>query len=137
MEATNPTENDVMFDPRKSDDVRFPAPHMICRAPRAQGQPAIITKACGGHVHDLRPELTDFVDLSGLGRFQKRILRAFLANPDRLFRTVDLAEWCYPRLERSSASTAGRSAAAKPVAVRVRRDRPGGVAFRVKPEAPP
>ena len=32
---------------------------------------------------------------------QKRIRRAFLAFPDREFKTVELVEWCYPRLKGS------------------------------------
>jgi hypothetical protein len=40
-----------------------------------------------------------------------RVRRAFLAHPDRLFRTVELAALAYPRLTgKVHASTVGRSA---------------------------
>jgi len=41
--------------------------------------------------------IADFVIMVGLGPVQKRIRRAFWAHPDRVFRTVDLVGWCYPR----------------------------------------
>ena len=34
----------------------------------------------------------------GLGSIQRQIWRAFVAHPDRMFRTVDMARWAYPRL---------------------------------------
>jgi hypothetical protein len=73
--------------------------------------------------------------LRALGPIQKRIRRALIAHPDRQFRTSELVNWCYPRLigaiERKHRSAICR--AAKRVAVRVRRDRPGGVVFKAKP----
>jgi hypothetical protein len=69
--------------------------------------------------------------LSGLGRIQKRIRRAFLAHPDRLYRTVELVRWAYPRLtgEIEDWHRGNICRAAETVAVRVRRDRPGGVVW--------
>ena len=32
-----------------------------------------------------------------LGKIQKRIKRAFIANPDRELTTAELVEWAYPR----------------------------------------
>lgn len=69
-----------------------------------------------------------------LGPIQRRIWRAFIAKPDAELRTVDLVPWCYPRLvgkpQRKHRWAICR--AAQSVAVRVRRDRPGGVVFRAK-----
>jgi hypothetical protein len=39
--------------------------------------------------------IREFVVLSG--RLQWQIRRAFLAHPERQFRTAELIEWCYPR----------------------------------------
>lgn len=72
------------------------------------------------------------VSLRGAGRIQRRIWRAFMVNPDREMTTADLARWAYPRLA-SKPLKRHRTAivrAASRVAVRVRRDRPGGVVFR-------
>ena len=33
-----------------------------------------------------------------MGRIQRQIWRAFVANPDRLFNAAELAAWAYPRL---------------------------------------
>lgn len=72
------------------------------------------------------------VDLHGRGRLQRRIWRAFTANPGVEMTTVDLARWCYPRLDgeplRKHRWAIVR--AASRVATRIRRDRPGGVVFR-------
>ena len=72
------------------------------------------------------------VDLHGRGRLQRRIWRAFMANPDVEMTTADLARWCYPRLEgeplRKHRWAIVR--AASRVATRVRRDHPGGVVFQ-------
>ena len=66
----------------------------------------------------------------------RRIRRAFLVHPDRLFRTTELAAWVYPRLagkpQRKHRWAICR--AARRVATRVRRDRPGGVVFRPTPD---
>jgi hypothetical protein len=76
-----------------------------------------------------RPAAVSFL---GLGRVQRACLRAFVANPGAELTTADLARWAYPRL-------AGRPLhkhrvaivrAAVRIAVRVRRDWPGGVVFR-------
>jgi hypothetical protein len=40
--------------------------------------------------------IREFVVLSG--RLQWQIRRAFLAHPERQFRTAELARWAYPRL---------------------------------------
>ena len=71
----------------------------------------------------------------GYGRVQRRIRQALIGYPDREFTTSELAAWAYPLLrgplERKHRWAIVR--AAKRVAIRVRRDRPGGVVFRVKP----
>jgi hypothetical protein len=72
------------------------------------------------------------VDLRAAGRVQRRIWRAFVANPDLELTTAQLASWAYPRLA-GAPSRKHRWAivrAAQRVAERVRRDRPGGVVFR-------
>jgi len=38
-----------------------------------------------------------------MGPIQRRIRRAFIAHPDREFRTVELVSWCYPRLTSAAA----------------------------------
>jgi len=61
-----------------------------------------------------------------LGAVQRRIRRAFLANPESRLRTIDLAAWCYPkarRVERKHRWAIVR--AAKRVAVRLGRDKHG------------
>ena len=72
--------------------------------------------------------------MSGLGRIQRGIREAFLAYPNREFRTIELVSWCYPRLigkpQLKHRCTIVR--AAKMVARRVRRDRPGGVVFAAR-----
>ena len=70
---------------------------------------------------------------SRLGRIQRAIGRAFAAAPRAELRTIDLAVWAYPRvrdLQQHHRKSIVR--AAKKVAVRVRRDRPGGVVFVAK-----
>lgn len=69
--------------------------------------------------------------MPGLGPIQKRVRRAFFAYPDRLYRTADLAAWCYPRLK-GEPQRKHRWAivrAARAVAERVGRDG-RGVIFR-------
>ena len=70
------------------------------------------------------------------GRIQRRIWRAFIANPGAELRTTELAAWAYPRLREKPQRKhlwAIRRAARK-VAVRVRRDRLG-VVFRAQETA--
>lgn len=52
--------------------------------------------------------------------------------PNVEFTTAQLAAWCYPRLEGRPLHKHRKAIvrAAKRVALRVRRDRPGGVVFR-------
>lgn len=72
------------------------------------------------------------VDLHGAGRVQRRIWRAFMAQPHGELTTAELARWVYPRIE-GEPQRKHRWAivrAAQQVAMRVRRDRPGGVVFR-------
>jgi len=72
------------------------------------------------------------VDLHGAGQIQRRVWRAFMAQPNAELTTAQLAAWCYPRLE-GGPRRKHRWAivrAAERVAQRVRRDRPGGVVFR-------
>jgi hypothetical protein len=74
------------------------------------------------------------VDLRGAGRVQRRVWRAFVTFPDAELMTAQLAAFCYPRLDgeplRKHRWAIVR--AAQRVAMRVRRDRPGGVVFRAK-----
>jgi hypothetical protein len=72
------------------------------------------------------------VDLRGAGRVQRRVWRAFMTFPDVELTTADLARWAYPRLEGEPARKHRWAIvrAAQRVAMRVRRDRPGGVVFR-------
>lgn len=72
------------------------------------------------------------VDLRGAGRVQRRVWRAFMAQPTAELTTADLARWVYPRLEGAPARKHRWAIvrAAQRVAERVRRDRPGGVVFR-------
>jgi hypothetical protein len=55
-----------------------------------------------------------------------------MVNPDREMTTAELARWAYPRLfgEPARKHRWAIVRAASRVAVRVRRDRPGGVVFR-------
>jgi hypothetical protein len=72
------------------------------------------------------------VSLYGAGKIQRRVWRAFVANPDLELTTTELASWAYPRLTERPLKR-HRTAivrAAERVAERVRRDRPGGVVFR-------
>jgi hypothetical protein len=74
------------------------------------------------------------VSLCGAGRVQRRIFRCFLTFPGLEMTTVDLARWCYPRLDGEPLRKhrhAIRRAALR-MATRVRRDRPGGVVFRAR-----
>jgi hypothetical protein len=74
------------------------------------------------------------VDLRAAGQIQRRIWRAFMTLPDQELTTADLARWAYPRLEgellRKHRWAIVR--AARRVAIRVRRDRPGGVVWARK-----
>lgn len=72
------------------------------------------------------------VSLRGAGRIQRRVWHAFMVHPDEELTTADLVAWAYPRWTGEplrNQRLAIRRAAAK-VAMRVRRDRPGGVVFR-------
>ena len=86
-----------------------------------------------------RPSLTGgrswMSTLTGLGPIQKRIRRAFIANPDQELYTADLVPLCYPRHEGKPHRHHRRAIvrAAEAVAERVGRDWPGGVIFRAKP----
>jgi hypothetical protein len=73
-----------------------------------------------------------FVDLKAAGRVQRRVWRAFVANPDLEMTTAELARWAYPRLveEPSRKHRWAIVRAAQRVARRIRRDRPGGVVFK-------
>jgi hypothetical protein len=68
-----------------------------------------------------------------MGTIQRRIWRAFVAHPDKLFRTEELARWCYPRLngkpQRKHRWAIVR--AARKVATRVKREAKG-VVFSAK-----
>ena len=71
------------------------------------------------------------VSLRGAGEIQRRVWRAFVANPGAELTTADLARWCYPRWEGAplrNQRLAIRRAAAK-MATRVRR-RSIGIVFR-------
>jgi hypothetical protein len=66
--------------------------------------------------------------MPGLGKIQRRIQRAFIANPGKSLTTGDLAPWCYPRLKKSVVMNNRLSVwrAAPIVAVKVGRTYPGG-----------
>jgi hypothetical protein len=70
--------------------------------------------------------------LYGAGKVQRRVWRAFIANPGLELTTAELARWAYPRLsgEPLHKHRLAIVRAAERVAERVRRDRPGGVVFR-------
>ena len=74
--------------------------------------------------------------MSGLGPIQRRIWRAFIANPGAELLTSELAQWAYPRWkdkpQRKHLSAIRR--AARKVAIRVRRERLG-IVFRAKETA--
>lgn len=55
-----------------------------------------------------------------------------MALPDAELTTADLAAWCYPRLEGKPLHKHRKAIvrAARRMAQRIRRDRPGGVVFR-------
>lgn len=68
-----------------------------------------------------------------MGRIQRQIRRAFIAHPRRLFRTVELIAWCYPRArvpERKHREAIYR--ASKTVARRVAGGRKVGLIFGAK-----
>jgi hypothetical protein len=70
-----------------------------------------------------------------LGKLQRRILRAFIAEPGRKT-TAELVRWCYPRL---TGPILGKHRycvriAAQRVAVRVGRTYPGGFIWEAKAE---
>ena len=44
--------------------------------------------------------------MPGLGKIQRRIKRAFLANPGARLTTGDLVRWSYPRLDRAGSQQA-------------------------------
>src|SRR5262245_49702282 len=81
------------------------------------------------------------VHMFGLGRVQRGIRRAFLAQPDRPLLTRELAEWCFPRvtkLENKHLVSICR-ACRRMAIVRVGREwrgrfsrTPGGVLWRTK-----
>ena len=70
-----------------------------------------------------------------MGNLQKRIRRAFVANPGARLTTVDLVRWAYPRLD-SKVLHKHRYCvrlASEVVAVRVGRTCPGGFIWAAKP----
>jgi hypothetical protein len=69
-----------------------------------------------------------------LGTIQRRIWRAFTAEPSAELSTADLVRVAFPRLRgfRKSHWSSVRRAAEK-VAVRVGRRRPGGIVWAAKP----
>jgi hypothetical protein len=68
-----------------------------------------------------------------LGKLQRRILRAFIAEPGRKT-TAELARWCYPRLtgELLNKHRYCVRLAAQRVADRVGRTYPGGFIWELK-----
>jgi hypothetical protein len=68
-----------------------------------------------------------------LGKLQRRISRAFIAEPGRKT-TAELIEWCYPRTGamKHCRRFAVRRAAAR-IADRVGRTNPGGFIWELKP----
>ena len=72
------------------------------------------------------------------GKLQKRIRRAFIANPNAELTTGDLRHWCYPRLTGSKRNQrfAIRHAALE-VAVPVRRGWKGSIVWRAREETFP
>jgi len=76
--------------------------------------------------------------MPGLGPTQRRVRRAFIANPDARLTTGDLIRWSYPRL---TGKTPIRryfsvSCAAAAVADKVGRTYPGGFIWQLKPSKP-
>ena len=72
--------------------------------------------------------------MPGLGKIQRRIKRAFVANQGALLSTSDLICWCYPRRAEPVGFKHRISAwrAAKAVAVKVGRIYPGGIVWQLK-----
>jgi len=72
--------------------------------------------------------------MPGLGKIQRRIQRAFVANPGARLTTADLARWCYPRLKKPVVMNNRLSIwrAAPIVAVKVGRVYPGGFVWMGK-----
>jgi hypothetical protein len=67
------------------------------------------------------------------GKLQKRIRRAFIANPGAELTTGDLRHWCYPRLTGSKRNQRfAIRLAAQAVAVPVRRGWKGSIVWRAK-----
>jgi hypothetical protein len=66
--------------------------------------------------------------MSGLGKIQRRILRAFTASPGAQLTTMDLIVWCFPRRTEPVGFKHRVSVwrAAPAVAVKVGRTYPGG-----------
>ncbi len=67
--------------------------------------------------------------MPGLGPIQRRVMRAFLANPGARLTTGDLIRWSYPRLKGNPPNTRRHFSvrlAAEAVAVKVGRTYPGG-----------
>jgi hypothetical protein len=76
--------------------------------------------------------------MPGLGKIQRRIKRAFIANPGKPLTTGDLARWCYPRWNEPvhSKSQMPVRRAAEAVAVKIGRTWPGGYIWVAKPSQP-
>lgn len=73
--------------------------------------------------------------MPGLGKIQRRIQRAFVANPGARLTTGDLVRWSYPRWTEPvhSKSQMPVRRAAEAVAVKIGRTYPGGFIWELKP----
>ena len=73
--------------------------------------------------------------MPGLGKIQRRIVRAFTARPGARLTTMDLARWSYPRLKDDPVhkNQFAVRRAAPLVADRVGRTYPGRFIWRLKP----
>jgi hypothetical protein len=73
--------------------------------------------------------------MPGLGSTQRRVRRAFIANPGARLTTADLIRWSYPRLKGKTPIMRylSVSCAAKAVADKVGRTYPGGFIWQLKP----
>jgi hypothetical protein len=75
--------------------------------------------------------------MPGLGKIQRRIVRAFVANQRGPLTTADLIRWSFPRRTEPIGFKHRISAwrAAKAVAVKIGRTYPGGTVWQLKPPA--
>jgi hypothetical protein len=72
--------------------------------------------------------------MPGLGKIERRIKRAFVANPGARLTTADLANWCYPRRSDPMGFRWNARRAAAAVADKVGRVYPGGIVWQLKPD---